>query len=542
MPAHEVVTADVLEWAAQYQGPLFHALLCDPPYHLTSIVKRFGKEGSAPAQEGSDGRFSRLSRGFMGQEWDGGDVAFRPETWAALGKLLLPGAHLLAFGGTRTWHRLAVAIEDAGFELRDTLLWLYGSGFPKSHDVSKGIDRAQGEQRPVVGEREGPGYAKANVEQGAQGRTHTTFAKYSEEPVTDAAQQWDGYGTALKPAWEPIIVARKPLDGTVAQNCLKHGCGALNIDSARIANPTGESAGGGWGGATTLGAAPGSGGTMGEGFGDKPSERHDQGRWPANVLLSHDPRCRMLGERKVRTGTAMGGLHNASGTNEVYGRMMRKSDQPDHGYADKDGTETVEEWECVEGCPVAMFPEARSSHGGGQSSGKQSSMFGIGDQGWNSHNSQYYDSGSASRFFYTAKADTEERERGLFGVVACMRYGAEGVVHDPDDGSGLTTKRHYLLDDKGEPVRDKAGRIIYADCRRNPHPTVKPLDLLRYLSLLVLPPPLDVPRRLLVPFAGVGSEMIGGRQAGFDEVVGVEWKPEYADIAGVRLRAFLGML
>src|SRR5215831_7645247 len=120
----------------------------DPPYHLTSIVKRFGNPDSAPVRRNA--AYKRHSTGFMGKVWDGGDVAFRPETWREVYRVLKPGGHLLAFGGTRTYHRMVVAVEDAGFEIRDTIMWLYGSGFPKSHDVSKGIDRAAGAQRVAV--------------------------------------------------------------------------------------------------------------------------------------------------------------------------------------------------------------------------------------------------------------------------------------------------------------------------------------------------------------------------------------------------------
>lgn len=487
---HEVVVADVVEWAKTYNGPKFHALLCDPPYHLTSIVKRFGGKNAAPAQQGSDGRFSRLSKGFMGQEWDGGDIAFRPETWAALAKHLLPGAHLLAFGGTRTWHRLAVAIEDAGFELRDTLLWLYGSGFPKSHDVSKGLDKAAGVERPVIGYRESMAYPDSDGVAEYKNRAKSEGTQVSTSgmpaitvPATDAARQWDGYGTALKPAWEPIIVARKPLDGTVAANCLEHGTGALNIDGCRVGTQMLPDRGNRRENATDSMLGTNSGMAVGD---------TERGRWPANLILSHDPRCKMVGERRVRMGTA---VHRKTTHTHLYGGgkgiTLRPVGPELFGYADKDGTETVEVWECVEGCPMAAFPDARSSHGGGQSSGKQSSMFGIGDQGWNSHDSQYYDSGSAARFFYCAKASKAERNKGTDGC---------------------------------------------------DHPTVKPLDLLRYLSLLILPPPLDVPRRLLVPFAGVGSEMIGARQAGWDEVLGIEISQHYADIAAARLAAWLGML
>lgn len=161
-------------------GIMFDACVTDPPYHLTSIVKRFGSKTAAPAKFGSDGAFARASKGFMGQEWDGGDVAFQSETWEAVYNVMKPGAYLLAFGGTRTYHRLACAIEDGGFDIRDTILWHYGSGFPKSHN------------------------------------------------------QGDGRGTALKPATEIIAVARKPFAGTVATNLEKWGTGALNIDACRV--------------------------------------------------------------------------------------------------------------------------------------------------------------------------------------------------------------------------------------------------------------------------------------------------------------------
>ena len=138
-------------------GVQVDSVVTDPPYHLTSIVKRFGKEDSAPAQFGTDGAYARASKGFMGKEWDGGDIAFRPETWELALKLLKPGGHLLAFSASRNYHRMAVAIEDAGFEIRDQMMWLYGSGFPKSMNVG------------------------------------------------------DGWGSALKPAHEPIVMARKQL-------------------------------------------------------------------------------------------------------------------------------------------------------------------------------------------------------------------------------------------------------------------------------------------------------------------------------------------
>ena len=154
-------------------------------------------------------------------------------------RVLKPGGHLLAFGGTRTWHRLAVAIEDAGFEVRDSIAWMYASGFPKSLDVSKAIDKRAGAEREVVGTAKGVGVSPEDnqhggINRGAVGIKQSAIDVPITAPATPAAQQWQGWGTALKPAFEPIVVARKPLDGTVAENVLRWGTGALNIDDSRI--------------------------------------------------------------------------------------------------------------------------------------------------------------------------------------------------------------------------------------------------------------------------------------------------------------------
>ena len=294
----------------------------DPPYHLTSIVKRFGGENAAPAQFGKDGAYARASKGFMGKQWDGGDIAFRPELWAEVLRVLKPGAHLLAFSGTRTYHRMACAIEDAGFEVRDQLAFMYGSGFPKNHNIG------------------------------------------------------GGWGTALKPAWEPCVLARKPLsEKSVAANVLKWGTGAINVDECRIA--TSESLNGGayaqdptkrdqmWG------ADAGNSWKRG-GAGDY---KQPQGRWPANLI--------------------------------------------------HDGSEEV----------VAGFPD---------------------DEGI-----------SAARFFYTAKADTNDR---------------------------LGSK----------------------------HPTVKPLDLIQYLSRLITPRGGIV----LDPFAGTGTLGEAAFREGFSAIL-IEREQEY---------------
>lgn len=169
--------------------------------------------------------------GFMGKSWDSSGIAFNVEVWQEALRVLKPGGHLIAFSGSRTYHRMAVAIEDAGFEIRDQIMWVYGSGFPKSHNISKGIDKAAGAEREVVGERkQRANSANSLVPMNAS----VDDVEYLTAPATAAAKQWQGWGTALKPAHEPMVLARKPLIGTVANNVLTFGVGGLNIDGSRV--------------------------------------------------------------------------------------------------------------------------------------------------------------------------------------------------------------------------------------------------------------------------------------------------------------------
>lgn len=227
---------------------------------------------------------------FMGNRWDY-DVP-NVEIWAECLRVLKPGGHLLAFAGTRTQHRMAVRIEDAGFEIRDMIAWVYGSGFPKSHNVGKSIDREAGAQREVVGKAAAGSAPLKRGHVNTSGGGLSVGTERSPEyditaPATDAARQWQGWGTALKPALEPITVARKALVGTVAANVLAHGTGALNIDGCRVGWPDGkvpEIGTPGWGGpAKKLTAVPGQ-----EGATVERSEPNTAGRWPANLILSYN--------------------------------------------------------------------------------------------------------------------------------------------------------------------------------------------------------------------------------------------------------------
>jgi len=283
----KIYNEDAVEWAKNYQKGKFHAMFCDTPYNLESITKRFGKNGSAKAKYGTDGVFQRSSKGFMNSVWDT-DVAFRPETWEAFGEVLYPGAFGMAFSASRNWHRMAVAIEDAGFILHPTIfLWAYGQGFPKATNISKQIDKQDGLVGEVIGEKHlwghnagtGAGSFSKNKYEGMTGLSRT---EPINAPATEMSARWIGhrYGLqALKPAVEPIIVFQKPYEGKPLSNIVETGAGALNIEAARI--PTQESV---VINRFTDGAKP---------WGNAKGEEYDtvltmQGRWPSNLLLTEE--------------------------------------------------------------------------------------------------------------------------------------------------------------------------------------------------------------------------------------------------------------
>lgn len=394
-------------------GARFHAVITDPPYHLASIVKRFGADGAAAAKVGATGAYARASKGFMGKQWDGGDIAFRPETWAAVGSVMLPGAHLVAFAGTKGAHRMACAIEDAGFEIRDTLAWLYGSGFPKSHDAAKAIDKHLGVSGQTIPQGAPVKRMIPGADQHKTGWEKNNGREYqpgSYMPGSEEAAQWEGWGTALKPAYEPIVLARWPMDRkTVAANVLAHGTGAINVDACRIAADDKTPAPVGQFGGSSIGPSGHNGARDG---------RSDHlGRFPANVV--------------------------------------------------HDGSEEV----------IAAFPQTSSGTGAvkqATAAGHRANAYGAESRPAGTPMIAHGDSGSAARFFYSAKADKGDR-----------------------------------LDSK--------------------HPTVKPVDLMRWLVRLVTPKG----GLVLDPFAGSGTTGMACMAEGFDCHL-IEREAEYA--ADIRRR------
>ena len=273
--------------------------------------------------------------GFMGKKWDSSGIAYDVTVWQECLRVLKPGCHGLAFGGSRTWHRLAVAVEDAGFELRDSIAWIYGSGFPKSLDVSKAIDKKAGAEREVIGRRAGKG-SQTGVTVGAIGGGEN--GGYGHGPIVDEtapatpeAQKWQGWGTALKPAFEPVVVGRKPLVGTVAENVLAWGVGGLNIDGSRIGT-TVET----WPSSRNYSSAemsrPGS--TNASDAETQKTGPVPAGRWPANVILD-EVTAGLLDEQSGVSRDGVAVKENSAGRN-IFSEIAKPT-APNQGYGGQGG-------------------------------------------------------------------------------------------------------------------------------------------------------------------------------------------------------------
>lgn len=255
LPTNQIICGDCIEEMRKFPADFFDSEITDAPYEL----------------------------GFMGRQWDASGIAYNVEMWKECLRVAKPGAFLLCFGGTRTFHRLACAIEDVGWQIRDCMMWLYGSGFPKSHDISKAIDKAAGQKGKSLGIVKGRGSNSGEGRYNWNSPDDKVDRRYYEKfaSATDLAQLWNGWGTALKPAWEPIIVAMKPLDGTFAQNAEKWGVAGLWIDGGRIGTNAGWSYPHGRGGKGCFGKESLSQNLTGP-------KQATQGRWPANLILDEE--------------------------------------------------------------------------------------------------------------------------------------------------------------------------------------------------------------------------------------------------------------
>ena len=404
--------------------------------------------------------------GFMGKSWDSTGIAFQKETWELAFQLLKPGGHLLAFGGSRTYHRMAVAIEDAGFEIRDQIMWLYGSGFPKSLNIGKAVDKKLGNKRTSLGKYKTPD----------GGQELSTYNNWKDgegqerriPEVTKCNTEYEGWVTALKPAHEPVVMARKPVEGTVAENVLKHGTGGINIDGCRIGTEkrTYDIKGG-----ENLNklAREGKGdsedakgcGAYGIGAKQKSIGKTTvQGRFPANVM--HD------------------------GSEEVL-----------KGFPDSKGCQ-----------PHKITSNIEKHEGWGTITQKSGEMVG------------YEGEGSAARFFYCPKVSKNERNNGLGGFET-KKMGMSGGAQSKGEGY-----------DKGQGIG--LNRVIE---RKNNHPTIKPVELMKYLCRLVTPKGGTV----LDTFMGSGSTGMAAKDEGF-AFIGIEKELDYYEIAEQRIKTAAPLL
>ena len=426
------------------------SIVTDPPYHLTSIVKRFGKEGSSPAQYGTDGAFARASKGFMGKEWDGGDIAFRTDVWSECLRVLKPGGHLLSFGGSRTYHRMAVAIEDAGFEIRDQIMWVYGSGFPKSHNIGKSIQKLSGDVK-VIGTKQGAGTTGksyiSNNENYVDGEKGVFKKEYNEIEINN---DYEGWGTALKPAHEPICMARKPLsEKTIAENVLKHGTGGINIDDCRIPFDMTD---------TNPATNPlyrqeneykmpekGQESNGSVSFTSSKNEISKEGRFPANIMFDEEA-------GKI--------LDEQSGIKQSQKRKPEYNKPTEH-------TNTY-------------TPKASDYR----------------------DDNTYDDKGGASRFFYSPKVSKKERNAGLEDMEETTNR---------QKGHGLDRICGNCGTSMLKPKDCKCETPDWiTPPKKNTHPTVKPIALMEYLITLVTPKG----GTILEPFMGSGSTGIAAKNLG----------------------------
>lgn len=441
MGAYSLAQGEVVEVLSGFRDASFDALLCDPPYGFA----------------------------FMGKSWDY-DVP-SVALWRECLRVLKPGAPLVAFGGARTYHRLACGIEDAGFELRDCLMWLYGKGFPKSLNVGLAIDKAAGAKRPVVGTRTLTGNAAiSTTDKGGTYGVQVGSVPAKEvavtAPATALAKAWDGWGTALKPAHEPIVLARRPLEGTVAENVARWGVGGLAIDACSIGEVGFRK------------TNPAKGATVtayGDGLnGGGCAAVEGRGRWPANLLLSHTERCRPTG--------AGYGVQDCADDCPIRRLDAEAGNRPSTPYRANEAT-------------GAVLPMKKRTAGG------------------------YSDAGGPSRFFYCSKVSTKEREAGC----EALALRSAGEVTDREDGSdGLESPRAGA--GRGSGCRNHHPTL---------KPLALTTWLARLLLPPALPGrPGPV---ILVPFAGAGSEMIGCLKAGWAGVFGIEREEAYAQIARARL-------
>ena len=429
--------------------------------------------------------------GFMGRSWDSTGIAFQKETWELAYKLLKPGGHLLAFSASRNYHRMAVAIEDVGFEIRDQMMWLYGSGFPKSMNVGKAFDKKLGNERVKTG------VMKTHSNKGmidSEERTAIgagSFGQVVSEEVTIGNSEWEGWGTALKPAHEPIVMARKPLsEKSIVDNVLKHGTGAINIDECRVEGNDAK-------------------------YPDTNPDFKDIGKQSKEAIgidklsfgqTENAKRKKVVRKPRNESGVWTDGNSGMKAEGTQYADADPKGRFPANVM--HDGSDVVQD----------IFPNTKSSPVGFKGVGWKHSGNTKDEMTDLQYQNSFNDEGSAARYFYCPKVSKAERNKGL-----------DNFKIEKTKGGGGTSNNTWYEDD----VNAASGKFGSEKApSKNIHPTVKPQQLMQYLCRMVTPKGGIV----LDMFMGSGSTGMAAKDEGFD-FIGIEKEKEYFKIAEARIES-----
>jgi len=456
----------VFDKLPEFDDNSIESIVTDPPYNLKFMGKSWDDKGT-PKEF---------------QEWN--------EKWASIAyDKLKPGGWMVVFSGTKTYHRMVSGVEDAGFTIKDMIEWMYGTGFPKSYNIGQSLQKKLTTGRARRKDRDLGGLSRNRFSGSEEGKLIADTGG-QVEITEDEAEEWQGWGTALKPAHEPLVLAQKPREGTYVNNTRKYGCGGLNIDECRV--ETDEEI-------TNHSRSAEAAKSKGKYSDSSEQETHQtkgqqQGRFPANLVLSHHPDCEYQGSKEVEaTSVRKDNTKEYDPDNEI--KMQASEKVKRSGYADEDGKETVEDWDCVPQCPIRRMNEQSGETDGCKPHKLESNKE---HDGWGSIQEKkgemvgYEDDGGAARYFnqfhfrdedffkYTAKASKKERT-------------CDGNVD-------------------------------------NDHPTVKPLSLMRWLVRLVTPPEGVV----LDPFAGSGTTLIAAYEQGFD-YIGIDKNEKSVKITRERL-------
>jgi len=520
---NKVICGDCIEVMKAMKPNSVHAICTDPPYGLEFMGQEWDKLWDKRDGYKTPLGIQKTGDPFIGKNLSTYKAGLQAQLWhtrwlTEAYRVLKPGGSMLVMGGTRTSHRLACAIEDSGFIIKDTLMWIYGSGFPKAQDLGKMIDKRIGKVREVISRnpnsRERCTKNNTLYESGTVGKTD-----YISNPATDLAKHWDGFKVGgIKPAYEPIIWAVKPPEGSYVDNVLKWGVGAVNVDECRV-------------------------GYQGNndkqvminklhkkdtdnrlfGFGTGQMEINRKGRFPANIILSHHPECVQVGVKRVKGNNQQ--TEGKRRGNSMFGQIPNGKH-----YADPNGYEKVESWRCHPDCAVKMLDEQSGACKTGSRNGKGSKTAFFGSGGKDTNNKWLGDNGGASRFFYCAKASRAERNAGLEGMengerpfeqrllAQCAVCGNKGLKVGA--GKQLTCGHNKIKYVKTE-YKHSANR----------HPTVKPIRLFEWLIKLVT----REGQIVLDPFIGSGTTAIAAHNAG-RKCIGIEKEEEYIEIAKARIK------